>query len=177
MGKPFNRDLARKATKKTAELVDLLNRILKEFRAELGPGKDSDIIITYLSDPSVKVFVEAEIVGGDRWEKIKSGKYNTVRWPLAKKYKCENYSSKGRLLILLSANEVNLSDMFYIDCEPWVQQGHEERAAFVKAGGQRYRYRKGQEEPFWAIEKDKVVWGVDKLEEFLLDLLKSRIRG
>ena len=39
MGKPFNRDLARKATKKTAELVDLLNRILKEFRAELGPVK------------------------------------------------------------------------------------------------------------------------------------------
>jgi hypothetical protein len=73
MGKPFNRDLARKATKKTAELVDLLNRILKEFRAELGPGKDSDIIITYLSDPSVKVFVEAEIVGGDRWKRSRVG--------------------------------------------------------------------------------------------------------
>jgi hypothetical protein len=51
MGKPFDSGLARKATERTAELVDLLNRNLKEFRAELGPGKDSDIVITHLTDP------------------------------------------------------------------------------------------------------------------------------
>jgi hypothetical protein len=174
MGKPFDSGLARKATERTAELVDLLNRNLKEFRAELGPGKDSDIVITHLTDPPVNVFVEVEIVRGDRWERIRSGEFSTVRWPLAKRYKCENYAREGKLLIMLSANEDNLGDMFYIDCASWVQRGREERAAFVKAGGQKYRYRKGQEEPFWAVERDKVVWGVENLEKFLLNLMKSR---
>jgi hypothetical protein len=64
MGKPFDSGLARKATERTAELVDLLNRNLKEFRAELGPGKDSDIVITHLTDPPVNVFVEVEIERG-----------------------------------------------------------------------------------------------------------------
>jgi len=104
MGKPFDSGLARKATERTAELVDLLNRNLKEFRAELGPGKDSDIVITHLTDPPVNVFVEVEIVRGDRWERIRSGEFSTVRWPLAKRYKCENYAREGKLLIMLSAN-------------------------------------------------------------------------
>jgi hypothetical protein len=158
MGKPFDKDLARKATRRTAQLVSLLNKHLNEFHADLGPGKDSDIIITYLPEPAVNVFVEVEIVRADRWENIKKGEYTTVRWPLAKKHKCENYSKEGKLLILLSVNERNLSEMFYIDCESWVKQGHEEKAPFVRAGHKSYRYRKGQEEPFWAVEREKLVW-------------------
>jgi hypothetical protein len=174
MGKPFDKDLADMATQKAAELVSLLNKHLKKFHAKLGPGKDSDIIITYLPEPSVNIFVEVEVVRADRWERIKKGKYPTVRWPLAKKHKCENYSKVGKLLILLSVNESNLNEMFYIDCESWVKQGHEEKAPFVKAGGKGYRYRKGQEEPFWAIEKERVMWGIEKFEDFLLTLLKGK---
>jgi len=174
MGKPFDKELAREVTQRTKDLVHLLNINLTEFRAELGPGKDSDIIITRVSEPSVRVLVEVEIVRADRWEKIKQGEYSTVRWPLAKKHKCENYLKEGRLLILLSVNERNLKEMFYIDCESWIKQGHEEKAGFVRAGGKNYRYRKGQEEPFWAIEREKVTWGIEKFEEFLLNLLKKR---
>ena len=173
LGKPFNEDLARKATEKTKELVDVLNSYLKKFHARLGPGRDSDIIITCKSDPKIKVFVEVEIVRADRWEKIIS-EYPTVRWPRAKKTKCEEYLREGKLLILLSANQGNVSEMFYIDCKSWVDLGHEEKAPFVRAGGKFYRYRKGQEEPFWAVEKNKVKWGIENFEEFLLNLLKSK---
>jgi hypothetical protein len=44
----------------------------------------------------------------------------------------------------------------------------------VKAGGKGYRYRKGQDEPFWAIEKERVMWGIEKFEDFLLTLLKGK---
>jgi hypothetical protein len=170
LGKPFNKNLAKIATEKTKELVEVLNRHLKRFRAELGPGRDSDIIIICKSNPNIKVFVEVEVVRADRWEKIIS-QYSTVRWPLAKKTKCKEYSSEGKLLILLSVNQEDVTKMFYIDCESWVDMGHEEKAPFVRAGRKSYRYRKGQEEPFWAIEKDKVEWGIEGFEEFLANLL------
>jgi len=172
MGKPFNKDLAEKATVKTKELVNVLNMYLKRFNAIIGPGKDSDIIIICKSDPQIKVFVEVEIVRADRWERILS-QYPTVRWPFAKKKKCEEYLKKEELLILLSANEEKLDEIFYTDCKSWIELGHEERAPFVRAGGKSYRYRKGQEEPFWAIEKNKVKWGIENFEEFLLNLLKQ----
>jgi hypothetical protein len=173
LGKPFDKNLANMATEKTKELVEVLNRHLKRFLAEVGPGRDSDIIITCKSDSDINVFVEVEVVRADRWEKIIS-KYSTVRWPLAKKTKCEEYSSEGKLLILLSVNQEDVSKMFYIDCESWVDMGHEEKSPFVRAGGKGYRYRKGQEEPFWAIEKDKVEWSIEKFEEFLVNILKKK---
>ena len=174
MGKPFDRDLARAATEKTKELIVVLNKHLKQFKATLGPGRNSDIIIICKSNPQIKVLVEVEIVRKDRWEKIERGEYRTVRWPLAKREKCREYSNKGEILIMLSANEADLSKIFYIDCETWVNMGHEEKARYVRAGGKKYIYRKGQEEPFWAIEKDKVKWGIEGFEEFLLELLMRR---
>lgn len=173
MGKPFDKELARTAEESTRQLVNILNSCFKKFHASLGPGKNSDIIITCKSNPEIKVFIEVEIVRADRWKKIVN-EYPTVRWPLAKKEKCKEWSKKGKILILLSANQESLSETFYIDCETWVSLGHEERASFVRAGGKSYMYRKGQEEPFWAIEKDRVKWGIENLEEFLLSLLETR---
>jgi len=172
LGKPFNRGLAEWATERTKELVKVLNNNLKKLRAELGPGKDSDVILACKSNPNIKVYLEVEIVRVNRWERITS-KYVTVRWPLAKKTKCKEYMNEGKLLVLLSANEKSLDQIFYIDCRSWVEQGHEERAPFVRAGGKTYRYRKGQEEPFWAIEKDKVKWGIENFENFLLNLMRD----
>jgi len=174
LGKPFDKDLARDATERTGKLVDVLNKYLKKFHAKLGPGKDSDIIIICKSQPDIKVFIEVEMVRADRWKKIIAGEYPTVRWPLAKKYKCEKYLSEGKLLVLLSANLENPTEMLYIDCESWINLGHEERAPFVRAGGKSYRYRKGQEEPFWAVGREKVREGIENFEEFLTDFLGSR---
>lgn len=173
MGKPFDKELARDAEAKTRELVQILNRYLKSFYAELGPGKNSDVILRCKSNPKVEINVEVEIVRGDRWKKIVN-EYPTVRWPIAKKEKCVDYSDRGKLLIMMSANRDNLSEIFFVDCDTWVAMGKEEKAPFVKAGGKSYRYRKHQEERFWAIGKNEVQWGIEKLETFLLDLLKRK---
>lgn len=173
MGKPFDRELARDAEAKTKELVQTLNNYLKKFYAELGPGKNSDIILRCKYYPEIEINVEVEIVRDDRWRKIIS-EYLTVRWPISKKEKCADYSSKGKLLIMMSANREDLKEIFYVDCDTWTTMGREEKASFVRAGGKSYRYRKYQEERFWAIGKDKVRWGIEGLETFLLDLLRQR---
>ena len=173
MGKPFDKDLERFATEKTKVLVEILNKHMSKLEALLGPGKNSDIIITCKSNPQIKVLIEVEIVRRDRWEKIVN-EYPTVRWPYAKKLKCEDYEKKGEILVMLSANEGNLEDIFYVECETWVKEGHEEKARYVSAGGKQYFYRKGGEEPFWAIEKDKVKWDINEFESYLINLLKRK---
>lgn len=173
MGKPFDKELAKDAELKTKELVRILNNNLKYFVAELGPGKNSDLVLKHKLDPILEIHVEVEIVRGDRWKRIQK-EYPTVRWPIAKKEKCIEYSRKGKLLIMMSANRDNLSEIFYVDCNTWINEGKEERAPYVRAGSKSYRYRKHQEERFWAIEKDKVHWGVEGLEKFLLDLSKRK---
>lgn len=175
LSKPFDKDLERRATEKTKELVAILNKHLTKLAASLGPGKNSDIVISCKSNPSIKVDVEVEIVREDRWKNIVSGKYPTVRWPYAKVQKCEKYSKEGKILLMLSANEGNLSEILYIDCETWVRMGHLEKARAVRTeNNKKYIYRKGGEEPFWGIEKDKVNWGIAKLEEVIINLLKEK---
>lgn len=171
MGKPFDKELARKSREKETLLVNKLNAIFRKLTATLGPGKNFDIIITCKINPLCKAYVEVEVVRPDRWEKIKN-KYNTIRWPLSKKVK---YEGKTELILMASVKGDNdLSEIFIINYETWVKEGHEEKAPFVRAGGKPFRYRKGQEEPFWAIEKEKAIWGYDKLEEYILIEMNKR---
>ncbi len=175
MSKPFNAELARKSAEKTREFVDKLNKFLSRFTAKIGPLKDHDISLVCKANTAIEVYVELEVVRSDRWEKIRS-KYPTVRWPIAKKEKCEDYIKKNRVLIMMSVDE-NLTEMFFIECAEWVKRGHEEKAPFVKAGGKAYRYRKGGEERFWSIGKNEVIWCKveegQQLEEYVLKALEK----
>ncbi len=174
MGKPFDRDLARASEVKTRELVYRLNRSLSRFEARPGPLKNHDISLVCRANRDVEAFVE--VVRSDRWRRIRV-EFPTVRWPIAKKEKCEEYMKKGSLLIMMSVNE-DLTEMFFIECDEWVNGGREEKAPAVRAGGKLYRYRKGGEERFWAIDKNRVVWckvgECRQLEEYIVEMLKSR---
>ncbi len=176
MGKPFNKELARKSAEKTKELVSKLNNVLSKFEVKVGPLKDHDISLVCRANRSVEVHVELEVVRSDRWRRIRE-EFTTVRWPIAKKEKCEEYMRRNRVLIMMSVDE-NLTEMFFVECDKWVNEGGEERALAVRAGGKVYRYRKGGEERFWAISKDKVVWckveECPQLEEYILRVLNEK---
>lgn len=163
MGKPFNSELAEKSRQKEIELVKKLQQIFKTLRPELGPGKNHNIEI-FLENRKIAA-VEVEVVRKDRWEKIKT-EYKTVRWPKSKK----RYATEEVPVFMASVPE-DLSDIFAINAKTWVQEGEEEKAPFVRAGGKVYRYRKGGEEPFWAIDKSKVRWGFEKLEKYIMETL------
>lgn len=164
MSKPFDSSLAKKTRQKEVELVKKLTQVFKTLKPEVGPGKNHDIEIFYQN--SKVAAVEVEVVRKDRWDKIKS-KYPTVRWPEAKKRHAEN-----EVPVFMASVPDDLSDIFIIDAKTWVQEGKEEKAMFVRAGGKAYRYRKGGEEPFWAMDKSKVHWGYEELEKFMMKTLK-----
>jgi hypothetical protein len=176
MSKPFDKELAKKAEEKTKELVKALNNTLKKYEALFGPQKDHDIAIICKNNKEIIIYVDVEVVRPDRWKLIKSCKYPTVRWPIAKKKKCEE-KYKDKLAIMMSVNENDVKDMFYIDCETWISKGKEEKEQQVRAGGKIYRYRKETPEPFWAIDKQTAIWGIDKLEDFLDKLVNDAVKN
>ncbi|MBS7633920.1 hypothetical protein KEJ34_00225 [Candidatus Bathyarchaeota archaeon] len=109
--------------------------------------------------------IEVEVVRQDRWGKIKT-QYPTVRWSAAKKrYAIDEFP------VFMASTPDDLSDIFIIDAKTWVREGKEERERFVRAGGKTYVYRKGGEEPFWAIGKDRVHWGYGDIEKYILKIL------
>jgi hypothetical protein len=163
MSKPFNSELAKKSRQREAELVKKLQQTFKTLQPQLGPGKNHNIEL-FLQNRKVAA-IEVEIVRKDRWDKIKT-KYKTARWPEAKK----RYAT-DEIPVFMASTPEDLSDIFAIDAKTWVEKGEEEKAGFVSAGGKRYRYRKGGEEPFWAIDKSKVHWGFEKLEEYIMKTL------
>lgn len=163
MSKPFDIELAKKARKKEVGLVEKLKQIFKTLRVELGPGKNHDIEL-FLGDRKIAA-IEVEVVRQDRWNKIKT-RYPTVRWSAAKK----RYATEA-IPVFMASTPDDLSDIFVIDARTWVKEGKEEKERFVRAGGKTYVYRKGGEEPFWAIDKNKVHWGYDGLEEYMLKTL------
>lgn len=168
MGKPIDYGLVKKEKElRTIWVNKLNNEVFKVLRAQMPSGKNTDVIVYDPRDPSRKIHLEVEFVRSDRWEKIKGCKYETVRWPIAKK---EKYREFQGCLVMVSVKE-DLSDIFYIDYKKWVLNGSEEKAPFVRAGGKVYRYRKGAEERFWAIPKQAVCWGYDEFETYLLSLL------
>jgi len=176
MGKPYDNELAKKAEEKTKELVNVLNNTLRKYEAKYGPQKDHDIAIMCKNNNEIIIYVDVEVVRPDRWKQIKSCKYPTVRWPIAKKKKCEEkYIDK--LAIMMSVNENDVKDVFYIDCETWISKGKEEKAPQVRAGGKIYRYRKETPEVFWAIDKQTAIWGIDKLEGFLDKLVDDAVKN
>jgi hypothetical protein len=178
MSKPFEPEEARIAEEKTKELVSKLNRVLKRYVAELGPQKDHDMAFRCRSNPSIVIYVDVEAARGDRWRKViadRSGRYKTVRWPIAKKNKCiEKYIKEKLIAILLTFNRDNVEEMVYIDCETWVREGQEETAPFVHTARRGYRYRKETPEKFWGIDKSRVIWGIQNLERFLDELLQRK---
>lgn len=151
------------------KLVDKLNSIFKKLNAKMLSGRNTDIEVYDPNNPSICIYLEMEAVGGDRWDRIKS-KYPTVRWSLAKK---EKYSKTDKPIVMVSVRKDDLSDIFAIEYSLWVKEGHLEKERHVTAGGKRYVYRKGGEEPFWAISKDKVHWGYEGLEEYLISIMKK----
>jgi len=175
VSKPFDKDLAKKAEEKTKELVKVLNTTLKKYEASFGPQKDHDIEIRCKNNKEITIYVEVEVVRSDRWKRIKN-EFKTVRWPIAKKKKCEE-KYKNKLAIMMSVNENDVKDMFYIDCETWISKGKEEKAPQVRAGGKIYRYRKETPEEFWAIDKQTAIWGIDKLEGFLDELVNDAVKN
>jgi len=178
MSKPFEPEEARIAEEKTKELVNMLNRVLKRYVAELGPQKDHDMVFRCKSNPSIVIYVDVEAARGDRWRKViasRSSKYETVRWPIAKKKKCvEKYINRGLIAIMLTFNRDNVEEMVYIDCETWVNEGKPETAASVRTTHRKFRYRKETPEEFWGIDKNRAVWGVQNLESFLDELLRRK---
>jgi hypothetical protein len=163
MSKPFDIELAKKARKKEVGLVEKLKQLFKTLRVELGPGKNHNIEL-FLENRKIAA-IEVEVVRQDRWNKIKT-KYPTVRWSAAKK----RYATE-EMPVFMASTPDDLSDIFVIDARTWVREGREEKERFVRAGGKTYVYRKGGEEPFWAIDKNKVHWGYDGLEEYILKTL------
>jgi hypothetical protein len=178
MSKPFEPEEAKIAEEKTKELVNMLNHVLKKYVAELGPQKDHDIVFRCKSNPNIIIYVDVEAARGDRWRKVianRSGKYKTVRWPIAKKEKCEEKYIKRKLIaVMLTFNRDNVEEMVYIDCETWVREGQEETALFVRTARREFRYRKETPEKFWGIDKSRVIWGVQNLESFLDGLLQRK---
>jgi len=165
MSKPFNFELARKTRQKEVELVEKLKKVFKTLRPELDPGKNHDIEI--FQESRKVAAIEVEVVRKDRWDKIKT-KYKTARWPEAKKRFAED-----EIPVFMASVPDDLSDIFIIDAKTWVQEGKEEKERFVRAGGKTYAYRKGGEEPFWAIEKSKVYWGFEELEKYIIKTLSD----
>lgn len=163
LSKPFDFELAKKTRKKEIELVKKLKKIFKILRPELGPGKNHDVEI--FRENSKIAAIEVEVVRQDRWNKIKT-KYKTARWPQAKKRYAFN-----EIPVFMASVPHDLSDIFIIDAKTWVREGKEEKARFVRAGGKAYRYRKGGEEPFWAIDKSIVHWGFEGLEKYIIKTL------
>jgi hypothetical protein len=176
MSKPFEPEEAKIAEEKTEKLVEILNSILKKYRAELGPQKDHDMAFICKGNPNIVIYVDVEAIPDERWKNIKD-KYPTVRWPMAKKTKCEEkYLKRNLLAIMMSFDRDNLEniEMFYIDCETWIKEGKLETARVVRTRHRRYVYREQTPEQFWAIDKKRVIWGVQNLEEFLDRLLQRK---
>lgn len=163
MSKPFDFELAKKIRQKEIKLVEKLKQVFKTLRPEVGPGKNHDIEI--FQENRKIAAVEVEVVRKDRWNRIKT-KYKTARWPEAKKRYAED-----EIPVFMASVSEDLSDIFFIDAKTWVQEGKEEKEMFVRAGGKAYRYRKGGEERFWAIDKSRVNWGFDGLEEYIIKTL------
>jgi hypothetical protein len=166
MSKPFQPELAKKEKETRKRLVNKLNGIFKRLRATPGPGKNTDIEVYDPQDPSFKIQLEMEAARPDRWDKIKSGEYKTVRRPLAKKEKYKD--SRFAIDMVTVRDDTNVSDILAVDYETWVRNGHLETAPYVKAGEKGFAYRKEGGEPFWAIEREKVHWGYDGLEDYLI---------
>lgn len=61
MGKPFDIDLAKHARSKELLLVSKLNGYFKRLRAELGPGKNTDITIKCLADEKYHVCLKLKL--------------------------------------------------------------------------------------------------------------------
>lgn len=163
MSKPFDVELAKKTRQKETKLVEKLKQVFKKLRPELGPGKNHNIEI--FQENRKIAAIEVEVVRKDRWNKIKT-KYKTVRWPEAKKRHAED-----EIPVFMASIPEDLSDIFILDAKTWVQEGKEEKERFVRAGGKAYRYRKGGEEPFWALDKGRVHWGFEELEKYILKTL------
>ncbi|MEM0382364.1 MAG: hypothetical protein QW580_06895 [Nitrososphaerota archaeon] len=171
MSKPFDRELAKKEEVTRKKLVEKLNKVFKRLKAEVRGGKNADIVIYDRKDPSTPIYLEMEGARPDRWDKIKTGKYPTVRWPLAKKEKYKDF--KAPLVMATVRDDEEVSDICVIDYDTWIKEGHEEKERYVRAGGKAYSYRKGGEEPFWAIARGKAHWGYEGLEEYLISVLEK----
>jgi hypothetical protein len=163
MSKPFDVELAKKTRQKEIKLVEKLKHVFKTLIPELGPGKNHNIKIFWENREIAAI--EVEVVRQDRWNKIKT-KYPTVRWSEAKK----RYAT-DEIPVFMASTPDDLSDIFIIDAQTWVKEGKEEKERFVRAGGKAYIYRKGGEEPFWAMDKSKVHWGFEKLEKYIMKTL------
>lgn len=172
MSKPFQRDLMEKAREKEKELAAKLDSLFKTLNAEPGPAKKCDNIVLKHGERKV-AYLEVEIVGQDRWERLKT-RYPTVRWPLAKKETCPEKEREDGIPVFMASVPEDLSDIAIIEARKWIEKGREEKSLFVRAGGQFFRYRKGGEEKFWAIDKNELFWGFEGLEEYLLSVLKDR---
>lgn len=163
MSKPFDVELAKRTRQKEIKLVQKLKEIFEKLRPEVGPGKNHDIEI-FQEDRKIAA-IEVEVVRQNRWKKIKT-EYPTARWPEAKKRYAED-----EIPVFMASVPQDLSEIFIIDAKTWVQEGKLEKARFVRAGGKAYRYRKGGEEHFWAIDKNKVLWGFEGVENYITQTL------
>jgi len=173
VSKPFEPEVAAVAKRVETKLVEKLNSLFKRLRAEKGPGRECDNIILLL-DGEVAAFLEIEVVSLSRWKRIKT-KYPTVRWPISKKETCGEKEEKEGKPVFMASVPKDLSDIFVIDARTWISEGHEEEAPAVvsRLGGtpRVHRYRKRSGEKFWAIGKERVKWGFEGLEDYILSKL------
>jgi len=63
MSKPFEPEEAKIAEEKTEKLVEILNNILKKYRAELGPQKDHDMAFICKGNPNIVIYVYLHLGG------------------------------------------------------------------------------------------------------------------
>lgn len=68
----------------------------------------------------------------------------------------------------MASVDERLTNIAVIDAETWAREEKEEKERAVRSRGRLFVYREGQEESFWGIPKEKVRFGFEGLEEYLL---------
>lgn len=152
--KPMEKDLMKKAHAKYEEFVKVLNSKLKVLRMELTHKRNADCFVKYKG----KLVAYAELEWAMRWKEHEFP-YDTIHFPSTK----AKYAEKDLPVFMITFNK-DITNALIVDAKTMVESHVVPVGRAVSPTGKMTTYG----ERFIDVELSKIVFGLDKLEDYML---------
>jgi len=154
-------DLREKAHAMYEKFVEILNSKLKVLRMELTHKRNADCLIKYRD----KLVAYAEFEWAARWKEYEFPYPNTVHFPSAK----AKYAEKDLPVFMITFNK-DMTSALIVDAKTMIESRVVPVGRAVSPTGKMATYG----ERFIDVELNKVVFGVDKIENYILEKLSLK---
>ena len=152
--KPMEKDLREKAHAMYEEFVKILNSKFRMLRMELTHKRNADCLIKYKD----KLLAYAEFEWAARW-KVHEFPYGTIHFPSTK----AKYAEKDLPVFMITFNR-DMTNALIVDAKTMVESHVVPVGRAVSPTGKIATYG----ERFIDVELSRVVFGLDKLEDYIL---------